>query len=136
MPSWKGSEAHIDGYGVVGGPPGLTRAGSKPLGQNDTGLVRTTLPAEFRTVSTVNFRRPFQPSRMLAGSGLRTIPPNGEWMIWVIVMGLAYDARRTANSSGDPSAATPMPRARKTRPRKPSSATRRRAPPTFRTPPR
>src|SRR5262249_58300011 len=119
MPSWKGSEAHIEGYGVVGGPRGLTGAGLKPLGKNDTGLVRTTLPAEFRTVSTVNFRKPFQPSRMLADSGLRTIPPYGGWMIWGIVMGLAYDAPRTAKSSGEPSAPTPKPRAREPPPRKP-----------------
>jgi len=72
--SWKGSVTQNDGYGVAGGPAGFTRAGSKLLGQNETRSVRTTLPAEFRTVSTVNPRRPFQPSRMLAGSGLRTIP--------------------------------------------------------------
>src|SRR5262245_12532848 len=125
----------MNGYGVVAGPAGFTRAGGELLGQNETGSVRTTLPVEFRTVSTLNRRRPFQPSRVLAGSGLRTIPPYGGWMIWVIVRGLVYDARRTSNSSGEPRAATQMPGSRNTRPSEPYSVMLRWAASSFSTGP-
>src|SRR6516165_12708580 len=135
MPSWKGSNVHSVGYGWVGGPPGLTRAGSKVFGQNETGSVKTTWPAEFRTVSVVNPFRPLKPSRMLAGSGLRTIPPDGGWMIWVIVTGLVYDARWTSNCNGERRAETQMPGSRNTRPPKSYSVTLRWAASSFSTGP-
>src|SRR5215472_5351983 len=56
-------------------------------------------------------------------------------MIWVIVMGLVYDARWTSNSRGEPSADTQMPGSRYTRPRKPYSVTLRWAASSFSTGP-
>src|SRR6266480_5527208 len=56
-------------------------------------------------------------------------------MIWVIVMGLVYDARWTSNSRGEASADTQMPGSRYTRPRKPYSVTLRWAASSFTTGP-
>ena len=71
-----------------GGLAGLTRAGSKLLGQNATPLEMTTCPDEFFMVSVANRDRPAQWSSRPGGSGRLTSPPYGGWMTCVSVTGL------------------------------------------------
>ena len=79
---------HPCGYGEAGGPSGLARSGSNVLGHSVSRLVATTRPALFLMVRLMKFFSPFQPSRMLAGSGLVCGGRPGWLMTWVTVRGL------------------------------------------------